>query len=190
MTRADSLPSINDLYKLAFARTLLGSTAPATPRRSDIVAGGTCLHGCDWRATSMRSHRVTQLRQVWLLLPGTRTELWPVAADTRQHASSFNPSPDPEPRSAFLPLPAFPSNSVESYDFWERMVDVWLYASSERRPVLLPLSATRVPSVFFRSTSLSLSLLRNCISVSLSAIATVELICTRIGTYTKIEVII
>jgi hypothetical protein len=49
-----------------------------------------------------------------------------VAADARQHASSFNPSPDPEPRSAFLPLPAFLSNSLESYDFWERMVDVWL----------------------------------------------------------------
>lgn len=53
-----------------------------------------------------------------------------VVADIRQHASSFNPLPDPASRSAFLPSSAFPSNSLESYDFWERMT-ARMYASGE-----------------------------------------------------------
>lgn len=45
-------------------------------------------------STSMRSRGVTQ-GLAGCFLPVPRTELWPVASDTRQHASSFNPLPDP-----------------------------------------------------------------------------------------------
>lgn len=116
-------------YKVSFAKKKITRHDCATPCRGDIVAARACTVGK--RSFDAIASSNSRLRRAWLPLSETRTELWPVVADTRQHASSFNPLPDPESRSAFLPLPAFPSNSPESYDFWgegerEGTVDVWL----------------------------------------------------------------
>lgn len=124
----------------------------ATPRRGDIVAAWACTVGK--RCASMRSHPVTPGSTApgflsWRL--GLNYDPWSrTLANTLRRLTLC---PDPKSRSAFLPLPAFPSNFPESYDFWEdrkRERERSMYAKG---PVLSPLSQS---IVFFVKSKISL----------------------------------
>lgn len=99
-------------------------TAARGPK-GDIVAGP--RSGLRAALSSpMRSRGVTQGLAA-ASSRGPTTELWPVAPDTRQHASSFNPLPGTGPRSAFFPSSAFHADSRGFSRFSVRTIAIRSY---------------------------------------------------------------